>query len=236
MFDGLGTGHVDDRGRCCEDDVGAQDRSRADEHSFGDDRAGPDEAVVFDDDGSGVDRLQHASDAGAAGKVDPSADLGARADRGPGVDHGVRPHPGADVDVARHLDHARGEEAAVAGHTGWHHARTHLLEAVLERDLVAVLEWTDVDGLRATQSKVEQDRLLPPLVDGPALGPWLGAPHLAPVQEKDRLVDCLRVHLPCLESRLDAVTQPGDARQRTPSRISTARWHSSSVGTSASRK
>jgi hypothetical protein len=60
----------------------------------------------------------------------------------------------------------------------------------LQRELVVVLERTELDGLHAAQPEEQQDRLLQPLVDDDlAAGVDLGDAGLAAVEEPDRLVD-----------------------------------------------
>ena len=191
-------------------------RAGADAHALGDDAARAEEGAVLDDHRRRVRRLEHAADADAAREVHVGADLRARADRRPGVDHRPRPDPGADVHVAGHQHDALGEERAVAGD-----ARRDDPDAVrrhlLQRDLVLEGERADRHRLDLAQAEVLEDRLLRLDVDDPVVAVRRGDAALAAVERRDDL-----------EREL--------GRHSTRSRISTARAHSSSEGTSATRK
>ena len=230
VLDGLRARDVDDRHARGQRDVRGEHRTRTDPHALGDDAPRAEERAVLDDHRSGLRRLQDAADAHASREVDVGTDLGARADGGPRVDHRARADPGADVDVARHEDDALGEERAVSGHTRRHDPNAERRVDALDRDLVEEAKATDLDRLDLPQAEVEEDRLLRPLVDDPAVVARLGDPELATVEQVDRLLDRLRLDLTALPQLLDPLLE---AHQRTSSRIAAARAQSSSVGTSA---
>ncbi len=73
--------------------------------------------------------------------------------RCPRVDHRPRADPRADVHVARHQDDVARQERAVARGCGRDDAHSELFVPVLERDLVAVLERPELDGLHRAQPK-----------------------------------------------------------------------------------
>jgi hypothetical protein len=84
---------------------------------------------------------------------------------------------------------------------------------MLQRNLVEVLERTDLDRLDLPHAEVLENRRLRVLVHAPVAADLLGDPHLASVERLDRLVD---VH-------------------HTSRKIVAARTHSSRVGTRANR-
>src|SRR5207302_11258248 len=126
-----------------------------------------------------------------SGQVDVATDLGPAADGRAGIDHGARADPGADVHVAGHQNHARLEVAAVAGDRGWYHSHPEASVLALQRNLVVVLERTDLERLHSPQPEVEQDRALDPRVDDPLAVTWLGQTHLAAVQSSNCRLDRL---------------------------------------------
>src|SRR6202041_85899 len=97
-----------------------------------------DEAVILDDGGRGLQRFEDPADADAAGQVNVLADLRAGTHGGPGIDHRTRVDIGADVDVARHQYHVRGNECAAAHGRRRHHP--HAGGAELRRVPAVVLE------------------------------------------------------------------------------------------------
>ena len=102
VLDGLRACHVDHRHRARQRHVRREHRALADQHALGEDAARADEGAVLDDHRPRLHGLEDATDADAACEVHVGADLRARADRRPGVDHRVRPDPRTDVHVARH--------------------------------------------------------------------------------------------------------------------------------------
>src|SRR5205085_1281326 len=188
VLDRLRARDVDDRDRGAERHVRADHGLLADDDTLHDRGPGADEGAVFDDHRPRARRLQDAADADAAREMDAAADLGARTDRRPRVDHRVRPDPGADVDVARHQDDAGGEVGAVAGGRGRHDAHAELLVPVLERDLVVILERSDLARLQLAQAEVGEDRALRLLVHTPLAVDALGHAALAAVEGVDDLL------------------------------------------------
>jgi hypothetical protein len=100
----------------------------------------------------------------------------------------------------------------------------------LQRDLVQVPEVAGLHRLHLPEPEVEEDRLLRPLVDDPAVLARLRDAELAAVEQLDRLLDGRGVELAALPQLVDALAQ---AHGSTSSRIAAALAHSSSVGTSA---
>src|SRR2546423_750846 len=121
----------------------------------------------------------HAPDADAAGQVHVRADLRARAHRRPGVDNRPRPDPRADVHEAGHHDDALAEEGAVAHDRPRDNADAARLVAVLERDLVRVLERTQLLRFDLPQLEVLENGALGVLVDDPVSVALLGDAQLA---------------------------------------------------------
>ena len=80
-----------------------------------------------------------------------------------------------------------------------------------------VLERPDFLRRHLSQAEVLEDGLLRLRIHAPVAAVGLGNPQLAAIECGDHLLDTFCVH-------------------RTSSRISAARWHSASVGTSASRQ
>ena len=188
LLAGLG---IDDRDRAGENDPGTDERTVADAGAFDDHRAAADDAVVADDDRRGLRGFEDTTDADASRKVHVGPDLGTGTDGGPRVDHGVRAHPGADVHVARHQDHARLEEGAVA--SGRTRNDAHAVPGVvaLQRDLVGILEGADFGGLHRRLREQQQDRLLHPLVHHHRVVDHFGDAQLAPVEPGDHAHDQL---------------------------------------------
>src|SRR5207249_3554399 len=102
-------------------------------------------------------RFEHAADANTARQVHIPPDLGPAADGCPGVDHGARADARANVDVARHQDHAGLEEASVARRRGRYDTHPEPRVVVLERNLVVVFELADLPRLDLAQAKIQQD-------------------------------------------------------------------------------
>src|SRR3954452_1256707 len=195
-------------------------RLLADDHALDDHRPGAHERSVLHDHRPCAGRLQHAADPDAPGEMDVGTDLRARADRRPRVDHRVRPYPGADVDVTRHQHDSRREKRAVARRRRGDDPDAELLIAVLQRDLVVVLERADLTRLQLAEAEVLENRALGFLVHAPAAVDGLRDARLAAIESCDHLLDPLG----------------GELGHNTRSRISAARSHSASVGTSASRQ
>ena len=61
--------------------------------------------------------------------------------------------PRADVDVARHQDHAGAEEAASTGRRAGHHAHAASLVVALQLQLVEIFEGTNLGPLQPAQAK-----------------------------------------------------------------------------------
>src|SRR2546427_654451 len=118
-----------------------------------------------------------------------------------------------DVHVARHQDHIPRQEGAEARRCGRYDAHAELLVAVLERDLVSVLEQAQLLRLDLPQLEVLDDRGLGVFVDDPLTVAFLRDADLAPVERRDRFFDS----------------------HRTSAKIADARSQSSSDGTSARR-
>ena len=161
--------------------------------------------------------------------MDIRADLRAGADRRPRVDHRPRADPRADVHVARHQHDALGQEGAVTRDARRHDADAEGRVDALERDLVEEAEAADLHRLDLPEAEVEEDRLLRPLVHDPAVGAGLGDPHLAAVEEVDRLLDGLCLELAGFPHLLDSLREPSQHILQHRDRPT----HSSSVGTSA---
>ena len=140
--------------------------------------------------GAACGRLEHAADADPARQVDVGADLGARTHRRPGVDHGVGADPGADVDVARHHDDARLEEAAPAGRgarapPGRPPRRSRASAGACRRTRTGPPRrspWPRAGRAAGWPASATRGRRPRPPVD-------LGDPGLAAVEQVDRLVD-----------------------------------------------
>ena len=90
----------------------------------------------------------------------------------------------------------------------------------------------DCHRLDLPEPEVEEDRLLRPLVHAPAVRAGLGDPQRSAVEEGYCFLDRAGVELATLPQSVDRLPQ---AAHSTSSRISAARAHSSSVGTSAYR-
>src|SRR5205085_667775 len=73
-----------------------------------------------------------------------------------------------------------------------HHPDPGGLVVLLERDLVAVLERTELARLHVREAEQQQDRLLQPLVDDHVVADALRHPHLAAVEQVDRFADTHR--------------------------------------------
>src|ERR1700690_1942885 len=112
----LARGTVDDLGGDTDVDAHGEHAAALHHNAFHHLVAGADEAIVLDDDRPGLDRLQHAANTRTPGDVTILADLGAGAYRGPGIHHGGAIDPRADIDEARHQDHARGDISGMAHH------------------------------------------------------------------------------------------------------------------------
>ena len=147
--------------------AGAQHRFAADVRPFDHDGPGADETVVLDDDGGRLHGFQHTAHAHAAAQVDALADLGAGADRRPRIDHCAGTDPGSDIDVGGHQDRPRRNVSSVAGHGVRHDPYAQLFVAVLEVHFVVPFELSGPHGAHLLHRKVEQNRLLDPLVDLP---------------------------------------------------------------------
>ena len=117
--------------------------------------------------GSRLHGFQHTAHAHAAAQVDALADLGAGADRRPRIDHRARIDIGADVHVGGHEDGSRGDVGAVARHGVRHGPHAQLLVAVLEVHFVVPFELSGPHGAHLLHRKIEQNRLLDPLIDLP---------------------------------------------------------------------
>src|SRR5262249_3580302 len=105
------------------------------------------------------------------------------------------------------------EEGAIPRRRRRNDAHAALRVIALERDLVEVLERTDVDRLELPHPEVLEYRCLRLLVDAPLTVALLRHAQLAAVERCDRLVDA----------------------HGSSAMIFAARSHSSSVGTSAKR-
>ena len=90
--------------------------------------------------------------------------------------------------------------------------------------------------LDLAEAEVEEDRLLHPLVHAPVAVARLGDPDRACIEQRDRLLDGLGVEL--TDSHISSIRSASSIVrfcQSTLPRISTARSHSSCVGTRAKR-
>src|SRR6188472_2703092 len=230
VLDRLGAGDVDDGHGRGQRDVRRQDGALADPDALRDDATCPEERSVLDDHRSGLRRLEYAADPHTTCEVNVRADLRARSDRGPGVDHRPRADPGADVDIARHQDDALREERAVARHSRRNDPDAEGGVDTLERDLVEVLDAAHVHRLDLAQAEVEKDCLLRPFVHDPAVLAAFGDAKLSAVEQRDRLLDRLRIERAALPKLVDLLAQLAHS---TSSRMAAARAHSSSVATSA---
>ena len=140
-------------------------------------------------------------------EVDVGPDLRARADRRPCVDHRARSDPGADVDEPRHQHDSLGEERAVAGHAGRDDAHAAICVVGLHRDLVEELQPADVHRLDLAHPEVEEDRLLQPLVDHPAVFAGLGDANVATIECRDGILDDRRLDLIRFPQLVDALRE-----------------------------
>ena len=132
--------------------------------------------------GHGLRRLEHAADADAARQVHVLADLRARTDRRPRVDHRAAVDVGADVHVARHHHDAPGQEGAEAGRRAGHDPHPGRFVAVLQRQLVDVLERPRLDRLHLLHAEPHEDRVLGRLVDDDRAVDHLGDADLTAVE------------------------------------------------------
>src|SRR5207237_1585003 len=112
---------------------------------------------------------------------------------------------------------ARRQVGAVACDGRRHDAHAEPVVVALQRDLVVVDERPDFLRNQVAQAEVLEDCLLRFAVDAPVVTVGLCDADFSTVERSDQFLDALGVH-------------------RTARRISAARTHSSSVGTSAMRQ
>ena len=156
---------IDYRDPGVEDATLAKDYPCAHLRPLGDHATTANERVIADHHGCSLGRLQPAADPDSSGEVDAGPDLGTAPYRRPGVDHRPGPDVRADVDVAGHHHCAPADEAAPPGRGPGYHPYPGLLEAVLEREAVGVLEGPELGDLDRRNLEEQQDRPLQPLVD-----------------------------------------------------------------------
>ena len=141
----------------------------------------------------------------------------------------VRGPTRADVDVPRHQHDALREERAAASDTGRDDAHAGRWIDPLDRDLVEVAESADVHRLDLAQAEVERIAFFAHSFTIQPSGPGSATRSLPRSRRVDRRLDRLALEVAALPP-LDGLSELG---HRTSSRSSTARMHSSSVGTSA---
>ena len=138
-------------------------------------------------DRSGVDGFEHASDLRGGAQVHALADLRAGADQSVRVDHRAFVHVGADVDEhGRHADDRRRNVGAFAdGRSSGHQANAIGERQSAGREGVLVDKGEHVavrHFLQFAETEAEQDALLHPGIDDPAVVDFLGGADLAASQ------------------------------------------------------